>query len=379
MGKLKGIMMKKRIGTLIILGLIALFLYQGIRYFYYHSQNAVTDAAFIKSDRLATLSFNVSGNVISLLKKENETVKKGELLGVIDPIDLTTAKEELTHRIQSMDAQIQAIVLQRNRLKPTLSLQTTIASQDIDRVKGETTALMHQIKAAQERANKFSLDERRYAAMLKDRLISASDYEAVHLQSIIAQQEHASLEAQLSSLNATHSKAKNAMALSGLNENQTRELDQQILSMSGQKKSLESSLKDLKHKLDYTHLYAPFDGVIAKKFVHTPSMSNQGSPIYALTDPRALYVEVLLSEKELHGLKVGNKAIVHTDGVPNTRYESSVESIAATSASTFSLVPRDIASGEFTKLDQRFIVRLKLKNIHNLRAGMGASVAIARD
>lgn len=379
MGKLKGAIMRKKIGTLIILGLIALFLYQGIRYFYYHSQNAVTDAAFIKSDRLATLSFNISGNIISLLKKENETVKKGELLGIIDPIDLSTAKEELNHRIQSMDAQIQTLVLQRNRLSPTLNLQTSIAAKEMESADSETTALKHQIKAAQERAKKLSLDEKRYAAMLESRLIAVSDYEAIHLQSVIAQQESASLEAKLSSLRATHSKAKNTLSLSSLNEKQTSELDQQILSMSGQKKALESSLRDLENKVGYTRLYAPFDGVIAKKFVNAPSISKQGSPIYALTDPRALYVEVLLSEKELHGVKVGNKAVVRTEGVPDTQYDARVESISATSASTFSLVPRDIASGEFTKLDQRFIVRLTLENIHDLRAGMGASVAIARN
>lgn len=371
--------MGKKIGTLVILGLIALFLYQGIRYFYYHSQNAVTDAAFIKSDRLATLSFNISGNVISLLKKENETVKKGELLGVIDPIDLTTAKEELQNRIDSMNAQIQTLVLQRNRLHPSLSLQTSIASKDVESSSSETNALKHQIKAAQERSNKLSLDEHRYAAMLESRLIASADYEAIHLQSVIAQEERSALEAKLSSLNSAQSKAKNAMTMSTLNEKQIAELDQQILSMSGQKKALESSLKDLEHKVGYTHLYAPFDGVIAKKFVDAPSISKQGSPIYALTDPKALYVEVLLSEKELHGLKVGNKAVVRTEGVPDTQYDACVESISATSASTFSLVPRDIASGEFTKLDQRFIVRLKLKNIHDLRAGMGASVAIARN
>jgi membrane fusion protein (multidrug efflux system) len=169
------------------------------------------------------------------------------------------------------------------------------------------------------------------------------------------------------------------MTMSTLNEKQIAELDQQILSMRGQKKALESSLEDLQHKVGYTRLYAPFDGVIAKKFVDAPSISKQGSPIYALTDPKALYVEVLLSEKELHGLKIGNKAVVRTDGVPNAKYNAHVESISATSASTFSLVPRDIASGEFTKLDQRFIVRLALENIHDLRAGMGASVAITRN
>ncbi|MFA6187979.1 MAG: efflux RND transporter periplasmic adaptor subunit [Sulfuricurvum sp.] len=371
--------MRKKIGTVIIVSLIAFFLYQGGSYFYYHSKNAVTDAAFIKSDQLATLSFNISGNVISLTKKENDAVKKGELLGIIDPIDLTTAKEELSHRIHSMDAQILALKLQRNRLSPTFSLQTSIASKDIDTAHSEISALIHQIKAARERSNKHALDEHRYASMLKERLIASSDYEAVHLQSIVAQEELSALEEKLSTLKSAQSKAKNAMTLSTLNEKQTSELDQQILSMEAQKKALDSSLKDLEHKVGYTHLYAPFDGVIAKKFVHAPSIAKQGSPIYALTDPKALYVEVLLSEKELHGIKPGNLAKVHTDGVPNTQYNAHVESISATSASTFSLVPRDIASGEFTKLDQRFAVRLTLENVHNLRAGMGATVAIARD
>ncbi|WP_457595616.1 HlyD family secretion protein, partial [Hydrogenimonas sp.] len=60
-------------------------------------------------------------------------------------------------------------------------------------------------------------------------------------------------------------------------------------------------------------------------------------------------------------------------------FEGEVESIAPTSASTFSLVPRDIASGEFTKLDQRFTIRISMKRIEGLRAGMSATVAIARE
>ena len=56
-----------------------------------------------------------------------------------------------------------------------------------------------------------------------------------------------------------------------------------------------------------------------------------------------------------------------------------VEAILPASLATFSLVPRDIASGEFTKLDQRFNVRIKLLNIDNdLKVGMGATVAIKR-
>jgi membrane fusion protein (multidrug efflux system) len=85
----------------------------------------------------------------------------------------------------------------------------------------------------------------------------------------------------------------------------------------------------------------------------------------------------LLSEKKLRGVKVGNEAYILLDA-NGKRYDGVVESILPTSAATFSLVPRDIASGEFTKLDQRFVVRVKLDNIDGLLAGMSAKIVIKR-
>jgi len=106
---------------------------------------------------------------------------------------------------------------------------------------------------------------------------------------------------------------------------------------------------------------------------------KKGAFVYALTDPKQLYCEVHLSEKKIHGVKKGSDVTIKVDAIEDRTYHGVVESIAPTSVSTFSLVPRDIASGEFTKLDQRFIVRIKLDNFDGLRAGMGATIAIKRD
>ena len=73
--------------------------------------------------------------------------------------------------------------------------------------------------------------------------------------------------------------------------------------------------------------------------------------MYSVVDPNNLHVEVLLSEKKLKGIKVGNNASIKIDALQNREFKGKVQSILPTSASTFSLIPRDIASGEFTKLD----------------------------
>lgn len=370
--------MKKKIGTILIAGLILVFVYEGTAYLYKRSHNAISDAAFIKSDHLATLSFNVGGNVVSMLKKENESVRKGELLARIDRIDLQTAKEELTHRIDSLNAQIEALILQHGRLSPTLSIQTATAKNDLDASFSENAALSAQLDAARARSDKFSRDERRYAAMLENRLISPADYESAHTQAVSAQKEVEALEAKLAVLRSQYGKAQKGVDLGHLNQQQIAELDQKIIAAKEEKKALESALSDLDHKIGYTNLYAPFEGIVAKKFIEAPSTVKQGTPIYALTDPKTLYAEVLLSEKELHGVAPGNRVSLEVDAIPEKTYHGKVESIASTSASTFSLVPRDIASGEFTKLDQRFSVRIALDSIEGLRSGMGTTVVIER-
>ena len=149
--------------------------------------------------------------------------------------------------------------------------------------------------------------------------------------------------------------------------------------MQESKKALRNALEKANKQLSYTKLYAPFDGIVAKKFFNPPKVLKKGTPVVALTDPKKLYCEVLLSEKKLKGVKVGSEVTITVDAIAGKKYTGKVSSIAPTSASTFSLVPRDIASGEFTKLDQRFVVRIALDSIENLRAGMGASVAIERN
>ena len=371
--------MAKKFGTVLIVVLLSFFLYEGGNYFYQRSANAISDAAFIKSDRLAVLSFNTGGNVVTMLKKENDPVKKGELLAKIDPVDLDTAKNELQNRLLSLDAEIKALQIQKERVQPGLALQTGTAKNELDTARSETVALARQIDAARARYEKLSQDERRYAKMVQERLIAQSDYESVHTQTVAAANEVEALKAKRSAYESLQSKAQKGVELSRINEKQSAELDQKILSLQAQKKAMEASLEDLNHKIGYTELYAPFDGVVAKKFIEAPSIVKQGAPVYALNDPTSLYAEVLLSEKELHGIKPGNKVTLEVDAVPSSEYHGHVESIASASASTFSLVPRDIASGEFTKLDQRFSVRIKLDDISNLRAGMGTTVIIERD
>jgi len=370
--------MSKKLGSILILSIITIIIFIGYRYIHYRTVHAVSDAAFIKSNRLSTLSFKISGKVVKMYKEANEALKRGELLAEIEPIDFITTKKKLEYKLKALEQKIESNELKRDRLNESLKLQSRISHNNIEAIRQNIASLAFKIDSAQVNLSKLDKDVERFYNLLTQKLIASEKYETIKAQrdSLLK-----SIEAMKKALDAQKEELKradNALKLSKLNEKQILEIDKGIASMIDEKKALESAIESVKHKISYTKLYAPFDGVVAKKFFDAPKVVSKGYPVYAVVDPKDLYCEVLLSEKKLRGVRVGNSVKVTVDAVEGREYQGVVESISPTSASTFSLVPRDIASGEFTKLDQRFVVRIKLNSIKDLRAGMGATVAIDR-
>ena len=370
--------MSKKIGSIVLILVSILLLISGYRYIDYRVKNAVSDAAFIKSDNLPLLSFKVGGRVINMLASENQRVKKGELLALIDTTDFKLNLERLEHKSLALDKKIEALKLKKSRLEKVLNLQSQISATDIEALDDEIDSIKLQIKAYQIRLEKLKKDKERFSNMLSNNLIPKGDYETIQSKSDSLAKQIESMDKKLLALKSKKKKALLAYKLSKVNEKEIKELEKSIEASIQDKKALLASIKEVKKSIEYAKLYAPFNGVIAKKFFDAPKVVAKGYPVYALVDTKNLYCQVLLSERKLRGVRVGNRATIKVDAIKGKTFKGKVESIAPTSASTFSLVPRDIASGEFTKLDQRFIVRIKLDSIEGLRSGMGASVAIKR-
>ncbi len=65
----------------------------GYDYLSYRSNNAVSDAAFVRSESLSIVNFKVAGEITLMSKKEGDSIKKGELLAKIDSKDFIIAKK----------------------------------------------------------------------------------------------------------------------------------------------------------------------------------------------------------------------------------------------------------------------------------------------
>ena len=371
--------MSKKVGTALILALVGVISFYGYRYISYRDKNAVSDASFIKSNQLSFLSFKVSGKVIVMYKREAQEVKRGELLAQIEPKDFFVIKSKIEDEINATKSAIKALEIKRERVQQSLNLKSQIATVDLKTVDKKIESLHYKINSNQIKANKLKLDRDRYKNILNSNLIAKSKYEKIDTEYKSLQDLIEAMKQEIEILKEQKNRAKKSISLIEVSKKQIGELSKSIESSKFKLQALLNDLKDIQNKISYTKLYAPFNGVVAKKFFDAPNIIKAGTPVYAVVNPKDLYCEVLLSEKKLKGVRVGNIAKVEVDAIEDRVYEGRVSSIAPTSASTFSLVPRDIASGEFTKLEQRFKIKIKLNSTKDLRAGMGASVAIERN
>ncbi|MGZ3697856.1 MAG: HlyD family secretion protein [Bdellovibrionota bacterium] len=131
----------------------------------------------------------------------------------------------------------------------------------------------------------------------------------------------------------------------------------------------------------YTRITAPSNGSIAKKSVEVGQYITIGQPILGFVSSEERWVTANFKETELDRIHLGRAAHIDVDAIAGRDFEGEVESISSSTGATFSLLPPDNATGNFTKVVQRVPVRIKLsglsaEDMDHLRAGLSANVHV---
>jgi membrane fusion protein (multidrug efflux system) len=138
---------------------------------------------------------------------------------------------------------------------------------------------------------------------------------------------------------------------------------------------------EAKLNLSYTQITAPEDGAIAKKSVEPGMVIPPGQALFGFVSSQERWVTANFKETQLSTIKPGEKVEVQVDAVDGRKFEGVVDSIGSATGSTFTLLPPDNSTGNFTKVVQRVPVKIKLLNltaedIGRLAAGLSAVVDI---
>jgi len=135
---------------------------------------------------------------------------------------------------------------------------------------------------------------------------------------------------------------------------------------------------------EYTKIKAPSDGFIAKKSAEVGQLAAPGVPVIGFVDLGERWVTANFKETELEGISLGNHVDIDVDAISNKKFHGEVVAISSATGATFTLLPADNATGNFTKVVQRVPVKIEFKDLTTqevelLKAGLSAIVSVKKN
>ncbi|MFN8636481.1 MAG: efflux RND transporter periplasmic adaptor subunit [Chloroflexota bacterium] len=122
-------------------------------------------------------------------------------------------------------------------------------------------------------------------------------------------------------------------------------------------------------------VYAPMSGIVAARTGNVGGTVTAGQPIYSLVDPTQVWIRANIEEASAWRLQVGQPVQIHADAL-NRDFTGHVDAVTPASAATFSLLPSNNASGNFTKVTQYVPVKIVVDDARGAVLPLGTSVEV---
>ncbi len=321
---------------LIIILAIAVAL--GIWWLVNYNKYISTDDANLDSYRV-DVSSRVMGPILHLYAWEGDTVKRGMLLLEVDSSNVTTHLWEAKAQRSEIYAQLK---LDEQNLK---TAQANLRLSEIA------------LELARENYNR-----------------AKTQYEgnAISQESYQAEEE-----------NYESAKVHVDISLNQIDVSQA-----QIAASEASLASAEASIESIKTTLSYYKIYAPSDGVIAKRWYLPGDIIQPGQTILTLNQGKDLWVQVYLEETKFKSIEINQPAEFVLDAYKHLTFKGKIYYIGSNAASEFSLIPPSNASGNYTKVTQRIPMKISVEECYDhdkkiemppLVSGMSATVKIKKN
>ena len=261
-----------------------------------------TDDAYVETTTVS-VSPKVSGQIVKVLVEDNQEVKAGDVVAVIDKVDYQV-------RLDQAKAAYERALLNQQNAHANLNAANSeieLAQKDVERYQNLYNA----------------------GAVSKQTL----DRAITNLERIQAQQTSAE--------QAIFSKDTSRAA---------KVADADLNVLKAQKRAAELAL-------EYTDIIAPIDGTVSNKKVEVGMMVQPGSPLFVIV-PNNVWVVANFKETQLEHMKKGQPVDIKIDTYGNKVFKGEVDSIQRSSGAKASLFPPENAVGSFVKIVQRIPVKI---------------------
>jgi membrane fusion protein (multidrug efflux system) len=410
---------RSRRRAVLLLAVVALVIVGAVvfgRWLVYRLSHSITGDAFVESDMI-NLAPQVPGEIVEMLVLDNQRVTKGQLLCRIDPTIFLRDVETAQANLDVADADIKVAVTALQSLVRRVPEQIARAERELAVARNEQSAAEqalarihetvgheiaraeHDLTAAKANLEFADITLKRYNALVEGRAVGKEERDAkraayatnlalhedakVKLAQAYTNRKQIEIAAQTSE--AAVNRVRQATATLEIARVGLVDIEEARRRVDVQTQKLELARRELARRqafLAYTDVVSPFDGVVVKRYRFKGDYATPGTAIFIMYESRNIYVTANMPETELEGVDPGHRVLVKVDAFSEP-FEGRVLWVYASTGAKFSLIPRNVSSGEFIRVVQRVPIRILVDDRDprwsELRPGLSATVYVSHD
>ena len=278
-----------------------------------------TDDAYVRANSVG-IAPHVSGPITELPIVDNQYVKQGAMLFVVDPRPYQSALDSAIAKLQLTELNIKA-------------LEDAIRTAKSDQIRLEADAAYA----------KQYLD--RIQPLLAKHFVTANDV-------FNARSRVSAAEAAVQAAHSDVGKAQNQLGQYG--------------DINALRKAAEAAVYDAKLNVGYCYVRAPYNGFVTNLNIAVGQYANEGREVVSLIDDRKWYVIANFRETFLSHIQPGMTAEVFILAYPSKRFRGRVQGVGwalyQQNGATVEGLPQVETTLNWVRLSQRFPVRIVLED-----------------
>jgi multidrug efflux system membrane fusion protein len=306
---------QKVLSRRISIGLAIAAVVMGLLALYHTNRYPRTDDSEILANFIG-IAPQVEGRLIQLHVRDNQFVKKGELLYEIDERPFRYALETALSEQAALEGQI----ADEQRRIAALVSAVSVSQANIHSATAEVANAERGVGRARAEWSYANSNLHRIEPLLAKKFVTADQVDRARSSEIAQAEALRQAESQLQL-------ARSALNSSQAQHQQARHAVTTLEPLINQRGAKAAAVKNARYNLDNCRVYTPFDALVTNLTISEGAYAHIGQQLFTLIDARIWWAVANFREGQLKRIAPGMRADVYVLSRPNLRFSGVVDSI----------------------------------------------------
>src|ERR1700688_301442 len=305
----------RRLGLSVSIGIVAGAVILGLIVLYHQNFYPRTEDAEVFANFIG-IAPQAEGPLIRLNVRDNQFVKKGELLYEIDERPYQYALERAISEQATLEGQISD---ERRRIAALVSA-VSVSQANIHSAEADVTSSERAVNRQRAEWTYASDNLHRLEPLLTKQFVTVDQIDRARTSEIA---ESEALQQAESRLQLAKAELNSALAQHEQSQHAVTTLEPLV----NQRGAKEAAIKNARYNLDNCRVYSPFDALVTNLTISEGAYAHVGQQMFTLIDARTWWAIGNFREGQLKQITPGMKADLYVLSKPDVRFSGLVDSI----------------------------------------------------